>query len=311
MDHATQRLSLGGADVSAYFGSLLRKAGFTLHTPSQLDTLRAMKETIGECLPRAATLTAEDDEHMMAEYKMPDGTVLQIGGARHRAAEVLFAPHLMGKECKGIFSLKLCSRHFLRTQILNVHCEGIQFAVNECIGACDVGVRRQLSAHVTLCGGGSVLRGFAQRLVNECVARDVNVYEYKAVMARERVRVRARKEHASKWDKEASVGVVGGVGGVGGGVGDEEEEEMGGGKKTRLRMFAARDRVYSAWRGGSVLCGMDEFGEEMWNDVIIVLFVLCMCVCVYGWPYIESILAHDIQYMTRVRVISFFMSLPL
>ena len=107
------------------------------------------------------------------------------------------------------------------------------------------------------------------------VARDVNVYEYKAVMARERVRVRARKEHASKWDKEASVGVVGGVGGVGGGVGDDEEaEEMGGGKKTR-------DRVYSAWRGGCVLCGMDEFGEEMWNDVIIVLLCMCVRVTIY------------------------------
>ena len=73
------------------------------------------------------------------------------------------------------------------------------------------------------------------------------------------------------------------------------------------------------WCGYARRVGIRECGEleckgskrSLWNDVIIVLFVLCMCVCVYGWPYIESILAHDIQYITRVRVICFFMSLPL
>merc|ERR1712013_636891 len=116
-------------------------------------------------------------------------------------------------------------------------------------------------AHMTLVGGGSVLRGFARRLVSECVRSDVNAYEYAAVCARDRERARTRREHARKWDRDVGVGGDGGVG-VGGG-GAEEADEWGV-KKTRIRVFAARDRVVSAWKGGSVLCEMEEFGEEMW-----------------------------------------------
>ena len=91
----------------------------------------------------------------MARYEMSDGSVLGIGGARHRCAEVLFAPFLVGSECEGVHS-----------------------ALNECARRCDLGVRRRLISNVTLVRGASAMAGFARRLLSECAANDHNAYEY-------------------------------------------------------------------------------------------------------------------------------------
>ena len=89
MDHAMKKLKFGGQHLDNYFNHLLRKAGITLHTDYQLEIVRDIKESKAQCQVNTAYEKLQDDEEMNCEkYKMPDGTVLQIGNARYRAPEV-------------------------------------------------------------------------------------------------------------------------------------------------------------------------------------------------------------------------------
>lgn len=51
--------------------------------------------------------------YIQTAYKLPDGSTLEIGPARFRAAEVLFRPDIIGEEWPGIanaldMSIRVC-----------------------------------------------------------------------------------------------------------------------------------------------------------------------------------------------------------
>merc|ERR1719410_1550588 len=147
--------------LDEYLNALLRKTGITLHTNYQCQIVRDMKEKNAQCRLDNAYERLQDDEEMNCEqYVMPDGTILQIGNARYRSSEVLFGPHLLGLQCKGI-----------------------QHEILDCINDCELANRKALMSHITLIGGTSTLKGFGRRLVNELVSSDYNRYNYDLLIA--------------------------------------------------------------------------------------------------------------------------------
>ncbi|VDK31400.1 unnamed protein product [Anisakis simplex] len=82
--------------------------------------------------------------YLQTPYKLPDGSVLEIGAARFRAPEVLFRPELIGEEWPGIAT-----------------------ALNASIRKCDMDLRKVLYSNIVLSGGSTMLAGFGDRLLAE------------------------------------------------------------------------------------------------------------------------------------------------
>lgn len=78
------------------------------------------------------------------KYKLPDGTELSIGSARHRAPEILFNPSIIGAEYGGI-----------------------QDCIYQCISKCDLDLRKDLYKTIVLSGGSTNIKNFGRRLVTE------------------------------------------------------------------------------------------------------------------------------------------------
>lgn len=211
---------------------MLRKSGITLHTNYQCEIVRDIKEKITQCRLENAYEKLQDDEEMNCEqYKMPDGTILQIGNARYRSSELLFGPHLMGLQCKGI-----------------------QHEILDCINDCDLANRKDLMSHITLIGGTSLLKGFGRRLVNELVSTDYNRISYDHIAKTStNSKDRGAGNAYSKVQTTSNESMLAST----------KPQKVN--KKTGIRIYAPVNRQYSAWTGGSVLCAMDSF-EEMWID---------------------------------------------
>eukprot|EP00484_Ammonia_sp_Unknown_P019203 CAMPEP_0197035264 /NCGR_PEP_ID=MMETSP1384-20130603/13118_1 /TAXON_ID=29189 /ORGANISM="Ammonia sp." /LENGTH=459 /DNA_ID=CAMNT_0042465309 /DNA_START=39 /DNA_END=1418 /DNA_ORIENTATION=- len=242
MDAAARKLAFGGRHFDLYFSHLLRKAGITLHTDYQLEIVRDIKEKKTQCRTDSAYEKLQDDEEMNCEkYELPDGTILQIGNARQRAPEVLFGPHLVGAQYKGI-----------------------QHEILDCINACDLGVRKQLMANITLVGGTSMCKGFGRRLVNELVSCDYNRYNYDLLIAK-------NSKDVSINLKDTDKPMIGIASAAGGGASSSaaststtslSKPQKKVNKKTGIRVFAPMNRNHCAWIGGSLLCGMDAFDDN-------------------------------------------------
>ncbi len=86
----------------------------------------------------------EDASEPEVKYKLPDGSVIQIGSEKYRAAECLFNPALIGLEYPGIH----------------------QVLVNS-ISRADLDIRRSLFSHIILAGGSTMFDGFGDRLLAE------------------------------------------------------------------------------------------------------------------------------------------------
>lgn len=146
-EHAIGRMDLGGGDVTERLGSLLRAGGTSLlASSSEKEAVRKIKESVCE-----VAREFEDEEEKwqaggmeVARYELPDGEVVEIGAERYQAPEILFNPAMVGCEKGGVAGL-----------------------VNDAIMAMDAGVRKELYGTIVLAGGGTLVRGFGQRLVDE------------------------------------------------------------------------------------------------------------------------------------------------
>ncbi len=77
-------------------------------------------------------------------FKLPDGRVIKLGGERFEAPEILFQPHLIGCESKGIGEMLFDS-----------------------IQAADIDMRSDFYKHIVLSGGTTMYPGFSSRLEKE------------------------------------------------------------------------------------------------------------------------------------------------
>ena len=192
---AIRRADVAGRDVTEYLqNQLLRKAGFVFHTSAEKEIVRHIKEKVtylaqdprqeekewSEYRPlyvsskthttadndknkndlsnpataTATTTTTTNNEptsteplsaRRTVEYTLPDNRKIKIGPERFRAPEILFQPDIIGTEYPGVAHL-----------------------LTEAIQRTDLDLRKALYGNIVLSGGGTLTKGFGERLLAEC-----------------------------------------------------------------------------------------------------------------------------------------------
>ncbi|KJE91991.1 beta-centracetin [Capsaspora owczarzaki ATCC 30864] len=198
MPLSINRMDLAGRDVTRQLRMLLRKEGYDLHTSAEFDIARTIKERVCyfELDPSRAGVESSSEP---STYTLPDESIIEVGQARHRAAEILFNPQLADKEYMGVHEM-----------------------VYDSVFKCDIDMRVTLLSNIVLSGGSTLMRGFGNRLVNE-LHRVVNNP--------------GRSSSTQQTAQRSNIRTI--------------------------RVSAPRERLYSAWIGGSILASLDAF-KTMW-----------------------------------------------
>jgi actin-related protein len=144
--HAILKMNLAGRDLTEYFSKLLTERSILLHSTTEKDILRDIKEKLCYVSLDYENELRESQKStsVEAQYEMPDGEVITIGSERFRCPEVLFKPQLIGKEFVGIHD-----------QIYN------------CIIKSDNDIRKDLYSNIILSGGNTMFPNLPDRLTKE------------------------------------------------------------------------------------------------------------------------------------------------
>ena len=145
------RFNVAGMDCTDYLQRLLVERGygdFVSDPQNGYDITNDIKEKL-------CYIAMDYDEEikkyegsadMEKWYELPDGNVMTIGNELFKAGEIMFNPPLLGLEHEGIGHVLFRS-----------------------IGRCDMDIRTELYCNVLCCGGGTMLKGFGERLRKEMV----------------------------------------------------------------------------------------------------------------------------------------------
>ena len=76
INNATQRIDLGGRDVTKHLQSLLRRKGYVFHTTTEFEIVKKMKELV--CYVNPVPIDndpkfKEKDDKNQQTYHLPDG----------------------------------------------------------------------------------------------------------------------------------------------------------------------------------------------------------------------------------------------
>jgi len=144
--HAITRMDLAGRDVTDHLMLLLRRAGYVFHTSAEREVVRDIKEK--SCYVAFNPQKEEEDREkksaVMQQFKLPDGTVIELGAERFRAPEILFRPSLVGMEYLGVHQ-----------------------CVIDSIFKSDLDIRKVFLSQIVIAGGSTMFNGFGDRLLNE------------------------------------------------------------------------------------------------------------------------------------------------
>jgi len=145
---AVMRMDLAGRDITNHLQLLLRRSGHLFQTSSEMEVVRHIKEQccVVSFNPSEPSEGSSSSSSTSARYPytLPDGSVLEMGPEAFRAPEILFSPHLIGSEYRGVDDLLVKS-----------------------VMRCDMDLRRGLFAQVVLAGGSTLFPGFGERLLAE------------------------------------------------------------------------------------------------------------------------------------------------
>ena len=151
MPHAIRRVDIAGRcgnkpssqlstyhvrrDVTDHLQLLLRKSGHNLHTTAEREVVRTIKE---KCCYVASNPAKEEKEAAgrTEEFRLPDGSAVQLGNERFKAPEILFNPEQVGLEYAGVHQV-----------------------VVDSINRVDLDLRKSLFSNVVLSGGSTLCRG--------------------------------------------------------------------------------------------------------------------------------------------------------
>jgi len=128
-----------------------------LHTTAEKEVVRTIKEKT--CY--IAANPAKEEKELAGrteDYRLPDGTTVQLGSERFRAPELLFDPEIIGQEYAGVHQV-----------------------VVDSVNRVDMDLRKNLFSNVVLSGGSTLCRGFGDRLLNEIrklAIKDVKIKIY-------------------------------------------------------------------------------------------------------------------------------------
>jgi len=146
LPHLTRRLDVAGRDVTRYLIKLLLLRGYAFNRTADFETVRQIKEQlcyVGYDLELEKRL-AQETTVLVKSYMLPDGRVINVGGERFEAPEVLFEPHLIDVEGGG-----------MADQLF------------DCINKADVDTRPEFYNHIVLSGGSTMYPGLPSRLEKE------------------------------------------------------------------------------------------------------------------------------------------------
>jgi centractin len=131
----SHRLILFCRDVTDQLQILLRKSGHNLHTTAEREVVRTIKE---KCCYIASNPVKEEKEAAgrTEEFRLPDGSAVQLGTERFKAPEILFNPEQVGLEYAGVHQV-----------------------VVDSINRVDLDLRKSLFSNVVLSGGSTLCRG--------------------------------------------------------------------------------------------------------------------------------------------------------
>ncbi|KAM9368006.1 actin-like protein 7B [Phaethornis superciliosus] len=138
-----RRVDYAGLDITRYLMKLVNKCG-NVFTEHQLNIVQDLKE---KCcytsLDLRQDLNLPGDRQQM-DYKLPDGQLLTVGKERFLCAEALFHPALLGSQQSGLLELTAT-----------------------CLWNCDRNLHKKIAGNILLCGGSTMMKGFAERFQME------------------------------------------------------------------------------------------------------------------------------------------------
>lgn len=154
LPHAVRRIDVAGRDVSDHLQTLLRRAGYYLHTSAEREIVRFIKEkccylaqpdrALDEGGAGGSSGSGSSGSGAPAEFVLPDGNVVRLGAERTRAPEVLFNPEIVGLEDPGAHQI-----------------------LADSIARADLDLRRSLYSSILLSGGATLTRGYGDRMLAE------------------------------------------------------------------------------------------------------------------------------------------------
>ena len=148
LPNSYERFDYGGADVSDYLKTLLKKKGYQFFNSTEFRLISEMKENSCFCFSNNINADIEDVKKALNKnpinYYLPDGTTISIGEERLLAPEILFHPDLMGKEYLSFSDIIISS-----------------------INKVDIQLRRKVYENILLSGGNTAIKGLMEKLSNE------------------------------------------------------------------------------------------------------------------------------------------------
>lgn len=148
LPNTAEKCDLGGSDITTYLRLLLKRSGHNFNTPSELEILKAAKESIISCKPNSiedeGNQKKKEEEGQSKPYALPDGTLINIGSEKTKAAEIMFKPSTIGFEGPGVHQL-----------------------IFDSVKKADMDLRDSLYKNIVLAGGNTNISGFLDRLGKE------------------------------------------------------------------------------------------------------------------------------------------------
>lgn len=143
-----ERFDYGGADVSEYLKTLLKKKGYQFYNSTEFRLVNEIKENSCFCFSNNINADINDVKKGLNKnplnYYLPDGTTVSIGEERLLAPEVLFNPEIMGKEYLGLVDIIIRS-----------------------INKVDIQLRQKVYENILLSGGNAAIKGLVEKLNGE------------------------------------------------------------------------------------------------------------------------------------------------
>lgn len=146
LKHLVHRLDVAGSDVTRHLIKLLLLRGYAFNSSADFETVRQIKEKLCYCgydLQIEEQLATETTV-LVDTFTLPDGRVIKVGQERYMAPEILFQPHMIGKDVPG-----------LAEQLFDT------------INKADMDTRPAFYSHIVLSGGTTMFPGLPSRLEKE------------------------------------------------------------------------------------------------------------------------------------------------